>query len=1030
MKCAVLLLLGAGLLAAQRGESFRFRTYAHPGVHARAVGAGPQQDLWLAAAEGLFSFDGVRFTPLPAFPFSTAHLLAADAGTQTIWVGSAQGLARFAQGKFEIEDRAPLLGLASDGADALVVTDTGFYRLTPDGRRTELTPRPHLSPIVDEQGDAWYAGPLGGYRLRRGATQGELIAPLPAQEAREAYQFAPGRPGEYWFGRRNTVFRHGTTRRLSRNTQHIGLPVLPNLLTSRGRLWYLGDGIEDLTGNANYRPHELDSSPSVAYVDRQGRLWRDFSDNSRLTEIIPEAGWERWPASDFHGQTVRSLAREANGGMLATANDGLYRLNADTRTWTRVAAATNLWSLLPLPDGTILAATLVTDQLMHFSRDGRLLHSAPIRCYELALDAKGRILVGAAAGLFRLDDPSGSFRLVPLPINLQGHEPLQSVRGIQPRPDGRLWLAAGRVLGWIDASDVWSPLDVERSVGEIRDFAVSPDGNELWLCNRNRGVFYRLRRDGVRWRARPFPADEGYLPPATQRMLRDRRHWTLRGTPESLQITDGAHVAPHEWLVLNGTNGMTSSDLDQHSMLEDGDGSLWMTGAGVTHFSPRPEWFKAPRLAARPRLTLAQLNDQAISPPREAPGAYDLPVHRLLLNVASLDASAFRATPFLYRLLPRDTAWRPAPNSSIELRDLATGAYRLEIAYTANQPAAALTYHFRVDTFWTRWPWGWILGGAGGLGALGWLMRRTVWVERVRYRFARRLHRSRHRASPAEFVRAIKVDQTVGRYYRLERVLATGGLSTVYDGLDTRTSQRVAVKLLEGSTAETPWVKERYAREVTALRTVQHPGVLPLLDAWIEPDGQPCMVTPLLLGPTLRELLRTGPLAEVHAAELTGQLGSALAEVHRRGIVHRDLKPENVLVTSRDGHRQAVLIDFGNAAPFGRDEGLAQTKVLAGTVYYMAPEQFSMHYSAASDVYSLGVVILEMLTGKRLADLSVASASPGFAEELTQTLADAGLPKAAAMAEVLGRAFVPDPLRRPVDAGAWTAELAALLRAR
>lgn len=1030
MKCAVLLLLGAGLLAAQRGESFRFRTFAHPGVHARAVGAGPQQDLWLAAAEGLFSFDGVRFTPLPAFPFSTAHLLAADAGTQTIWVGSAQGLARFAQGKFEIEDRAPLLGLASDGADALVVTDNGFYRLTPDGRRTDLAPRPHLSPIVDEQGDAWYAGPLGGYRLRRGATQGELIAPLPAQEAREAYQFAPGRPGEYWFGRRNTVFRHGTTRRLSRNAQHIGLPVFPNLLTSGGRLWYLGDDLEDLTGNATYRPHELDPSPSVAYVDRQGRLWLDSSGNSRLTEIIPEAGWERWPASDFHGQTVRSLARTPDGAIMATANDGLYRLNPVTRRWTRFIASYNLWKFLLLRDGSILAVSFEPDRLLHYSPDGRLLHALPANGSTLAMDAKGRTLVGTGDGLFRLDQASGGLQLAPLPIDLQGQAPLRGVHAIEQHADGRLWLAAGPRIGWLDPNDVWHALNPVDSQVNVRDFAVRSNGDDVWVSYRTRGFFGRIRRQGDQWITQRFQSNDGYLPTITQQLYPDRRGWVWRGTSESLNLTDGTRVAPHEWLVLNGDNGLASSDLEHASIFEEKDGSLWMTGAGVTHFSPRAEWFQAPPAAARPRLTLAQLNDQAISPPREAPGAYDLPVHRLLLNVASLDASAFRATPFLYRLLPRDTAWRPAPNSSIELRDLATGAYRLEIAYTANQPAAALTYHFRVDTFWTRWPWGWILGGAGGLGALGWLMRRTVWVERVRYRLARRLHRSRHRASPAEFVRAIKVDQTVGRHYRLERVLATGGLSTVYDGLDTRTSQRVAVKLLEGSTAETPWVKERYAREVTALRTVQHPGVLPLLDAWIEPDGQPCMVTPLLLGPTLRELLRTGPLAEVHAAELTGQLGSALAEVHRRGIVHRDLKPENVLVTSRDGHRQAVLIDFGNAAPFGRDEGLAQTKVLAGTVYYMAPEQFSMHYSAASDVYSLGVVILEMLTGKRLADLSVASASPGFAEELTQTLASAGLPRAAAMAEVLGRAFVPDPLRRPVDAGAWTAELAALLRAR
>jgi len=115
---------------------------------------------------------------------------------------------------------------------------------------------------------------------------------------------------------------------------------------------------------------------------------------------------------------------------------------------------------------------------------------------------------------------------------------------------------------------------------------------------------------------------------------------------------------------------------------------------------------------------------------------------------------------------------------------------------------------------------------------------------------------------------------------------------------------------------------------------------------------------PFLEGPTLRQLLESGPFAPGRVARLVSQLGSILAEVHHRGIVHRDLKPDNlILLRAGTDKEQAVLIDFGMAGLRGGEHELAATTLLAGSFRYMAPEGLTGHYAAASDVYAFGIVI-------------------------------------------------------------------------
>jgi len=210
---------------------------------------------------------------------------------------------------------------------------------------------------------------------------------------------------------------------------------------------------------------------------------------------------------------------------------------------------------------------------------------------------------------------------------------------------------------------------------------------------------------------------------------------------------------------------------------------------------------------------------------------------------------------------------------------------------------------------------------------------------------------------------------------------------------------------------------------------VDHPGVVRVLDSWISPAGEPCLAMPFLDGPTLRAAIESRPFTPVRVARLTRQLGRTLAEVHRRGIVHRDVKPDNlILLGVGTADEQAVLIDFGTAGLRGGEHELAATTLLAGSLRYMAPERLTGYYSSASDVYAFGIIVLEALTGKSLADLGAVYSEPAFRIELERTVATAvGMENAPVLAEHLRRVYHPEPKCRPADVMGWAGIVASLL---
>ncbi|HVH48053.1 MAG TPA: serine/threonine-protein kinase [Labilithrix sp.] len=210
--------------------------------------------------------------------------------------------------------------------------------------------------------------------------------------------------------------------------------------------------------------------------------------------------------------------------------------------------------------------------------------------------------------------------------------------------------------------------------------------------------------------------------------------------------------------------------------------------------------------------------------------------------------------------------------------------------------------------------------------------------------------------------------------YRIARVLGEGGMGVVYAAEHVLMRKEVALKVLHAEMCTLPEVVARFEREAIAAAHIDHPNVAGATDFGRLPDGSCFLVLELLRGRSLRDEISKGPIPLGRALRLLRGIVSGVAAAHAKGIVHRDLKPENVMLVDRDGTTDFVkVLDFGiakvdpsvAAAPQAGGKVLTRVGSVFGTPEYMAPEQaVGEAVDARADLYSLGVIFLEMLIGK------------------------------------------------------------------
>ena len=202
--------------------------------------------------------------------------------------------------------------------------------------------------------------------------------------------------------------------------------------------------------------------------------------------------------------------------------------------------------------------------------------------------------------------------------------------------------------------------------------------------------------------------------------------------------------------------------------------------------------------------------------------------------------------------------------------------------------------------------------------------------------------------------------------YRIDSFLSAGGMGSVYRALHVMLDKTIAVKVIRNELVTSDEVVARFQREARAASNLHHPNIVSVYDLGQTSDGTLYIAMEFIDGPSLKEVIRrNGPLTPWESIDILRQVASALSSAHQKQIVHRDLKSDNLMLQSEGGRKIVKLVDFGIAKTFDETTQLTAAGYLLGTPHYMSPEQAAgKPVDHRADLYSLGVIFYEMITGE------------------------------------------------------------------
>ena len=202
--------------------------------------------------------------------------------------------------------------------------------------------------------------------------------------------------------------------------------------------------------------------------------------------------------------------------------------------------------------------------------------------------------------------------------------------------------------------------------------------------------------------------------------------------------------------------------------------------------------------------------------------------------------------------------------------------------------------------------------------------------------------------------------------YRIDSFLSAGGMGSVYRALHVMLDKTIAVKVIRNELVTSDEVVARFQREARAASNLHHPNIVSVYDLGQTSDGTLYIAMEFIDGPSLKEVIRrNGPLTPWESIDILRQVASALSSAHQKQIVHRDLKSDNLMLQSEGGRKIVKLVDFGIAKTFDETTQLTAAGYLLGTPHYMSPEQAAgKPVDHRADLYSLGVILYEMITGE------------------------------------------------------------------